>query len=180
MLLFRSSFIQSRVRQAKIGSDEWSLPTNTSPGYRLLRDSPNERAGCEAPCVQRRGSMSWCVVKFQTFHNPICLRFAERFYQGMIFVDLCGTRDRLSMRSMQSMIAEAGQRAGLDRQEPPVFVTSHVLRHTWLYMLRQKGISAEVRAALAGHSLETTMKYGSPKSAKIERAVAALDDAATI
>lgn len=39
----------------EIGSDEWSLPTNTSPGYRLLRDSPNERAGCDAPCVQRRG-----------------------------------------------------------------------------------------------------------------------------
>ena len=45
----------SAVVRDEIGSDEWSLPTNTSPGYRLLRDSPNERAGCDAPCVQRRG-----------------------------------------------------------------------------------------------------------------------------
>jgi hypothetical protein len=37
-----------------------------------------------------------------------------------------------------------------------------------------------VRAELAGHSLETTMKYGSPKREEIERAVAALDDAATV
>jgi len=46
--------------------------------------------------------------------------------------------------------------------------------------MRQKGISAEIRAELAGHSLETTMKYGSPKRQEIERAVQALDDAATI
>ncbi len=98
----------------------------------------------------------------------------------VLFVDLRGTYDRLSMRSMQSMIADAGQRAGLDRQEPPVFVTPHILRHTWLYMLRQKGISAEIRAELAGHSLETTMKYGKPKRPEIERAVAVLDDAVTI
>jgi hypothetical protein len=48
------------------------------------------------------------------------------------------------------------------------------------HILHQKGISAEIRAALAGHSLETTMKYGSPKRPEIERAVTALDDAATI
>jgi hypothetical protein len=47
-------------------------------------------------------------------------------------------------------------------------------------MLRQKGTSAEIRAELAGHSLETTMKYGSPKRQEIERAVAVLDDAVTI
>ncbi len=96
-----------------------------------------------------------------------------------LFVDL-RKYERLSMRSIQSIVAEAGQRAGLDRQEPPVFVTPHILRHTWLYMLRQKQISAEIRAALAGHSLETTMKYGSPKQPEIERAVKALDDAVTI
>jgi integrase len=46
--------------------------------------------------------------------------------------------------SMQSM---------LDRQGPHC-VTPYILRHTWLYMLRQKGISVEIRAELAGHSLE--------------------------
>lgn len=75
---------------------------------------------------------------------------------------------------------EPGQRAGLDRQEPPIFVTPHILRHTWLYMLCQKGISAEIRAELACHSLETTMKHGKPKRPEIERAVTVLDDAATV
>lgn len=44
-----------------------------------------------------------------------------------------------------------------------VLIHRFLSRHTWLYMMRQKGISAEIQAELAGHSLETTMKYGSPK-----------------
>jgi len=47
-------------------------------------------------------------------------------------------------------------------------------------MLHQKGISADIRAEPAGHSLETTMKYGKPEQPEIERAVAVLDDAATV
>jgi len=78
---------------------------------------------------------------------------------------------------MQTMIVAAGQSAGLGRLAPPVCVTPHVLRHTWLYMLRRAGISAEIRATLAGHSLETTMRYGAPKRDEIKRAMAALDDA---
>ena len=97
-----------------------------------------------------------------------------------VFVDLRGTYTRLSMRSMQTMIVEAGQRAGLDRLSPPVSVSPHILRHTFLYMLRRAGISAEIRANLAGHSLETTMKYGAPKRDEIKRAMAALDDAITL
>jgi integrase/recombinase XerC len=97
-----------------------------------------------------------------------------------LFIDLRGSYQRLSVRSMQTMIVEAGKRGQLDRCDPPAQVTPHVLRHTWLYMLRRAGVSAEIRAELAGHSLETTMKYGSPKREEIERAVAALDDAGTI
>jgi site-specific recombinase XerC len=44
----------------------------------------------------------------------------------VLFVDLRGTYNRLSMRSMQSIIGGAG----LERQELPVFVTLHILRHT--------------------------------------------------
>jgi site-specific recombinase XerD len=98
-----------------------------------------------------------------------------------LFVELRrGTFKRLSMRSMQMMIVEAGQRAGLDRLEPPVTVTPHILRHTYLYMLRKAGVSPEVRAEMAGHSLETTMKYGSPKLEEKQRAADLLDDAMTI
>ena len=98
-----------------------------------------------------------------------------------LFVELRrGTFNRLSMRSMQTMVVEAGQRAGLDRIEPPVAVTPHILRHTYLYMLRKVGVSAEVRAEMAGHSLETTMKYGSPKLEEKQRAAELLDEAVTI
>jgi site-specific recombinase XerD len=97
-----------------------------------------------------------------------------------LFVELRGSQFRpLSRRSMQSMIAEAGQRAGLDRLDPPVSVTPHVLRHTYAYMLRQAGISTEIRAELTGHSIQTAMKYGRPKREEKERAVKALDDLAT-
>jgi site-specific recombinase XerD len=98
-----------------------------------------------------------------------------------LFVELRhSTFKRLSMRSIQMMVTEAGRRAGLDRLEPPVKITPHILRHTYLYMLRKAGVSAEVRAEMAGHSLETTMKYGSPKLEEKRRAADLLDDAVTI
>jgi site-specific recombinase XerC len=46
-----------------------------------------------------------------------------------LFVELRGGHRPLSKRSMQSMIAEAGYRAGLEKKDPPVHVTAHVLRH---------------------------------------------------
>jgi integrase len=63
-----------------------------------------------------------------------------------------------------------GQRTGLDRLDPPVTVTPHTLRHTYAYMLRKAGVSVEVRAEMSGHSIETAMKYGSPKAREKERA----------
>jgi len=76
---------------------------------------------------------------------------------------------------MQNMVAEAGERVGLDRLDPPVRVTPHILRHTHAYMLRQAGVGVEVRAELSSHSIETTMKYGRPKTREKERAAEALD-----
>ena len=43
-------------------------------------------------------------------------------------------------------------------------------------MLRQAGVSTEVRAEMFGHSIETAMKYGRPKAREKERAADALDD----
>jgi len=42
-------------------------------------------------------------------------------------------------------------------------------------MLRQAGVGVEVRAELSSHSIETTMKYGRPKTREKERAAEALD-----
>jgi site-specific recombinase XerD len=97
-----------------------------------------------------------------------------------LFVELRAGCRPLSRRSMQSMVVEAGKRAGLDRLDPPVQVTPHVLRHTYAYMLRQAGVSTEVRAEMSGHSIETAMKYGRPKTREKERAADALDEMATI
>ena len=96
-----------------------------------------------------------------------------------LFVELRAGCRPLSRRSMQSMVVEAGKRAGLDRLDPPVKVTPHVLRHTYAYMLRQAGVSTEVRAEMSGHSIETAMKYGRPKTREKERAAEALDEMAT-
>jgi integrase/recombinase XerC len=93
-----------------------------------------------------------------------------------LFVELRSGGRRLSRRSMQNMVADAGERAGLGRLDPPVKVTPHVLRHTYAYMLRQAGVSTEVRAEMSGHSIETAMKYGRPKAREKERAAEALDD----
>ena len=48
-----------------------------------------------------------------------------------LFVELRSGGRRLSRRSMQNMIAMAGERAGLGRLDPPVKITPHVLRHTY-------------------------------------------------
>jgi site-specific recombinase XerD len=93
-----------------------------------------------------------------------------------LFVELRAGYRPLSRRSMQTMVAEAGERAGLGRLDPPVQVTPHILRHTYACMLRQAGVSTEVRAEMSGHSIETAMKYGRPKTREKERAAEALDD----
>jgi hypothetical protein len=43
-------------------------------------------------------------------------------------------------------------------------------------MLRQAGVSTEVRAEMSGHSIETAMKYGRPKAREKECAADVLDD----
>ncbi len=91
-------------------------------------------------------------------------------------MDLRASGRRLSRRSMQNMVAQAGQRAGLDRLDPPVKVTPHVLRHTYAYMLHQAGVSLQVRAEMSGHSVAAAMKYGRPKAREKERAADALDE----
>jgi integrase/recombinase XerC len=91
-----------------------------------------------------------------------------------LFVELRQYR-RLSVRSMQNIIAEAGRRAGLERLDPPLTVTPHLLRHTYAYMLRQAGVSLEVRAEMSGHAVQTAMRYGRPKSREKELAAEELD-----
>jgi integrase len=66
----------------------------------------------------------------------------------------------------------------LGRLDPPVQVTPHVLRHTYAYMLRQAGVSVEVRAEMSGHSIQTAMEYGRPKAREKQLAAVMLDEMA--
>jgi integrase/recombinase XerC len=116
----------------------------------------------------------------QAAREPLEAWLKEREKLGIahdaLFVELRAGHRPLNLRSMQRMVVEAGRRAGLDRLEPPVAVTPHVLRHTYAYMLRQAGVSLEVRAEMSGHSVATAMKYGRPKAREKERAAEALDE----
>ena len=90
-----------------------------------------------------------------------------------LFVRLRGKPgERLSVRAMQEMIAEAGRRAGI--KEP---VTPHVLRHTCAFMLRTAGADIETRAKMLGHSVKTASRYGAPGESEIEKAASLLDHA---
>lgn len=77
---------------------------------------------------------------------------------------------RLSIRAIQSMLAEAGKWARIE--EP---VTPHILRHTCAFMLRQAGADIETRAKMLGHSIETASKYSAPGENEIEKAASLLD-----
>ncbi len=88
-----------------------------------------------------------------------------------LFIRLRGRPgERLSIRAMQNMIAEAGKRAQI--KEP---VTPHILRHTCAFMLRQAGVDIETRAKLLGHSIETASKYGALGESEIEKAASLLN-----
>ena len=90
-----------------------------------------------------------------------------------LFIRLRGKPgERLSIRAIQNMIAEAGRRGQI--KEP---VTPHILRHTCAFMLRQAGVSIETRAKMLGHSIETALKYGAPGESEIEKAASLLDHA---
>ena len=88
-----------------------------------------------------------------------------------LFIRLRGKPgERLSIRAIQNMIAEAGRRGQI--KEP---VTPHILRHTCAFMLRQAGADIETRAKMLGHSIETASKYGAPGENEIEKAASLLD-----
>jgi len=91
-----------------------------------------------------------------------------------LFVRLRGKPgERLSVRAIQDMVAEAARRAGLKES----VVTPHVLRHTCAFMLRTAGVDIETRAKMLGHSVKTASKYGAPGNSEIEKAAALLDHA---
>lgn len=76
--------------------------------------------------------------------------------------------DRLAVRSIDHLIRQIGNSAGLE-------VSAHVLRHTCLSNLVRLGTDVVLVAQIAGHSrLETTRRYSLPTQKDLESAVAKL------
>jgi site-specific recombinase XerD len=117
------------------------------------------------PLPARKALQKWLELRLDLGlgHNP----------QDALFVRLRGEPgERLSVRAMQNMVAEAGRRAKI--KEP---VTPHILRHTCAFMLRKAGADIETRAKMLGHSVKTASKYGAPGESEIAKAAALLDHA---
>lgn len=105
----------------------------------------------------RRALAQWLEVRPQTNHD-------------FVFVDVRPPYHPLSVRSVQNVVRAIGKAAGLD------YLTPHMLRHTTVYMWRERGVDPFTIAAQMGHqSIQTTQRYGRPRLTDLHRAVAAVD-----
>jgi len=146
---------QLNVADIELKEKSGSLHIRKGKGFRERRTS--------IPLPARKALHAWLKL-----YQGLDIGFSK---DAPLFIRLRGKPGgRLSIRAMQDMVSEAGKRAHIG--EP---VTSHILRHTCAFMLRQAGIDIETRAKMLGHSIETASKYGAPGESEIERAASLLD-----
>lgn len=103
------------------------------------------------PKEARQALLAWLEARPQTEHD-------------FVFTQSRAPFSPMSPRAIQMAVREIGRLAG-------VRLTPHVLRHTAVYMWRERGIDPFVIAAQMGHkSLDTTMRYGKPRLEDLQRA----------
>lgn len=123
------------------------------------------------PAVARTALQEWISLRKE-------LGFSDK-KDAPLFVRLRGNPgQRLTPRSVQTLVSEAGERAGLEKHLSPL-----VLRNTCAYLLRQAGIRLETRAYILGRSIEAERAdeaemVGSqpPSEEEIGRAAQAVDN----
>ncbi len=104
------------------------------------------------PLEARKALQAWLDVRPTAAHDFVFLR-SRRPYAP------------LGVRAVQEAVQRVGRLAGLEN------VTPHRLRHTAVYMWREKGVDPFVIAAQFGHqSLTTTMRYGRPRLSDLQQA----------
>lgn len=89
---------------------------------------------------------------------------------GPVFTS--ATRERLSLRQVNRIVASAGERAGLANPNPRYRqITCHLLRHSFSRLWKAHGGSIETLSRILGHaSVKTTMDvYGTESLTDVRR-----------
>lgn len=103
------------------------------------------------PAEARRALRAWLEVRPKAKHD-------------FVFTQTRMPYRPLSVRSVQLAVREVGRLAGLE-------ITPHTLRHTAVYLWKERGVDPFVIAAQMGHrSLDTTMRYGKPRWRDLQQA----------
>jgi len=144
-----------RVGEA-VGLDRTDVELNARSGWALVRQGKGLK--------ERAVPLSLQVRKALTAY----LRARPTPDDGSLFIAKNG--GRLSKRSVQMMVKQAAQRAGIEQD-----VTPHTLRHTFATrFLRQGGDLATLRDILGHANLETTSRYLHADAARMQKMVEAL------
>jgi len=105
------------------------------------------------PAEARKALRAWLEARPKADHD-------------FVFIQTRAPYRPLSARAVQMAVREIGRLAGLD-------ITPHTLRHTAVYLWKERGANPFVIAAQMGHkSLDTTMRYGRPRLEDLRRAAA--------
>ena len=103
------------------------------------------------PAEARKALRAWLEVRPDAAHD-------------FVFTQTRAPYRPLGSRAVQMVVREVGRLAGLE-------ITPHTLRHTAVYLWKERNVDPFVIAAQMGHkSLDTTMRYGKPRLEDLRQA----------
>ena len=161
-IVFTSAYVGPRLEEI-YRSNVGDVELTDQSGMLYIRQGVKRHTSI--PAAARVALQEWLDLRKE-------LGFSNR-KDSPLFVRLRGKPgERLSTRSIQSMIAEAGRRAKLKGP-----LSSVVLRNTCAHLLRKAGIRIETRAYMLGRSIESEMQDSSmPNEDEITKAARSVDN----